>query len=134
MWRSLFWTSPFAICKRGIMATPRVTPYSPKRKKGRPSRTEQLLINTERSRFAAKQKLIDLQETAVDKLKELLEEKEVPSQVRLGTIKEVLRLCDELYETLCEETSPEKEQEVVTEEEYLEPEEKGIVVSFGGNN
>lgn len=92
--------------------TKRVTPLSPRRGKGRPSRQAQLTIDAERSRFAAKKKLLDLQEPAVEELKKLLIETGVPHQTKLGAIRDVLKLCDELYVELIEQ-----EQEVDTEED-----------------
>lgn len=94
------------------MSAPRVTPLSPRRGKGRPNRQAALTIAAERSRFKAKQKLIDLEEKAVDELKNILDEKEIPAQVKLGAIKETLRLCDELYYSLVE-----AEQEFDAEED-----------------
>lgn len=101
------------------MTVKRVTPLSPRRGKGRPSRQAQLTIDAERSRFAAKKKLLDLQEPAVEELKKLLVETGVPHQTRLGAIRDILKLCDELYEELVyveQEFEPESNEQPAEEE------------------
>lgn len=110
----------------------RVTPLSPRRGKGRPSRQAQLTIDAERSRFAAKKKLLDLQEPAVEELKKLLVETGVPHQTRLGAIRDILKLCDELYEELVYVEQEVEPEESSIEENKDDDTEKGIIVNFGG--
>ena len=102
------------------MSAPRVTPLSQKRSKGRPNRLAQLTINAERSRYKARQKLVDLEETAVDELKKMLEEKDIPAQVKLGAIKQTLQLCDELYQELVVQEQAYEDDQSENQEEVVE--------------
>ena len=116
------------------MSAPRVTPLSPRRGKGRPNRQAALTIAAERSRYKARQKLVDLEETAVDELKKMLEEKDIPAQVKLGAIKQTLQLCDELYqELIVQEQAYEDDQSEHQEEkiENTETEEPTNVIDWG---
>lgn len=106
----------------------KVTPLSPKRKKGRPPKHVQLTIDAERARFRAKQKLVGLQETAVDELQKLLSATDIPPQVKLGTIKETLALCEAFYQELVvAEQEDSVEQEEITPQEQTEKTETNVI-------
>lgn len=109
----------------------KVTPLSPKRKKGRPNKVVQQIINLERKIFAAREKVIDAQPEAIETVLDLMKDVKAPPQVRLSSAKEILGYGAQLYQQLVE-----SEQEDPTEEapENQEPpaEDKGIVVNFGG--
>lgn len=116
--------------KEEFMAN-KVTPLSPKRKKGRPNKVVQQIINLERKIFAAREKVIDAQPEAIETVLDLMKDVKAPPQVRLSSAKEILGYGAQLYQQLVE-----SEQEDPTEEtpENQEPpaEDKGIVVNFGG--
>lgn len=114
------------------MVAKKVTPISPRRSKGRPSRVDQMIINLERKIHQSREKIIDLQPDAIDVIHELMMNKDAPPQVRLSSAKEVLGYGAALYEQLVEmEYSPisnEDDQEQTKEDDT----DKGIIVSFGG--
>lgn|SRR5574343_744949 len=93
----------------------KVTPISPKRSKGRPSRVQQQIINLERKIFTAREKIIDAQPEAIETIYELMKNKDAPPQVRLSSAKEVLGYGAALYQELVE-SELENEQDTPTNE------------------
>lgn len=104
-----------------------------KRGRGRPRSEDKLLIDSERQQFKLKSRIIEVSVEAIETIYSLMMDKSAPPQVRAGNAKVILELSSELHKQLIESEAAELEESVeVTEDKIEEPEEKGIVVNFGG--
>ena len=104
-----------------------------KRGRGRPKSEDKLLIDSERAQFRLKSKIINISEEALETVYRLMTDKSAPPQVQNASARMVLEMAAELHKQLIEsEASDLEESDEVIQEQTDEPEEKGIVVNFGG--
>lgn len=104
-----------------------------KRGRGRPRSEDKLLIDSERQQFKLKSRIIEVSVDAIETIYSLMMDKSSPSQVRAGNAKIILELSSELHKQLIEsEATDLEDSSEVVEDKPEEPEEKGIVVNFGG--
>ena len=104
-----------------------------KRGRGRPRSEDKLLIDSERAQFRLKSKIINISEEALETVYRLMTDKCAPPQVQNASARMVLEMAAELHKQLIEsEASDLEESDEVAQEKTDEPEEKGIVVNFGG--
>ena len=104
-----------------------------KRGRGRPRSEDKLLIDSERQQFKLKSRIIEVSVEAIETIYSLMMDSSAPPQVRAGNAKVILELSSELHKQLIESEAAEAEEfSEVVEDKTEEPEEKGIVVNFGG--
>ena len=104
-----------------------------KRGRGRPRSEDKLLIDSERQQFKLKSRIIEVSVEAIETIYSLMMDKSAPPQVRAGNAKVILELSSELHkQLLASEAAELEESDEVIQEQTDEPEEKGIVVNFGG--
>lgn len=102
-----------------------------KRGRGRPKSEDRLIIDSERAQFKLKNRIISVSPEALEVIYELMMDKSAPGQTRSSNAKVILEMASELHKQLIEsEASEEIIEDVVDQPD--EPEEKGIVVNFGG--
>lgn len=104
-----------------------------KRGRGRPKSEDKLLIDSERAQFRLKSKIINISEEALETVYRLMTDKSAPPQVQNASARMVLEMAAELHQQLLASEAAElEESDEVIQEQTDEPEEKGIVVTFGG--
>ena len=104
-----------------------------KRGRGRPKSEDKLLIDSERAQFRLKSKIINISEEALETVYRLMTDKSAPPQVQNASARMVLEMASELHKQLLESEATDTEDSAEPVEEKTEvPEEKGIVVNFGG--
>ena len=104
-----------------------------KRGRGRPRSEDKLLIDSERQQFKLKSRIIEVSVEAIETIYSLMMDSSAPPQVRAGNAKVILELSSELHKQLIEsEASDLEDSSEVVEDKPEEPEEKGVVVNFGG--
>lgn len=104
-----------------------------KRGRGRPKSEDRLIIDSERAQFKLKNRIISVSPEALEVIYELMMDKSAPGQTRSSNAKVILEMAAELHKQLIEsEASDLEESDEVVQEKTDEPEEKGIVVNFGG--
>lgn len=104
-----------------------------KRGRGRPKSEDRLIIDSERAQFKLKNRIISVSPEALEVIYELMIDKSAPGQTRSSNAKIILEMAAELHKQLIEsEASDLEESDEVVQEKTDEPEEKGIVVNFGG--
>lgn len=104
-----------------------------KRGRGRPKSEDRLIIDSGRAQFKLKNRIISVSPEALEVIYELMIDKSAPGQTRSSNAKIILEMAAELHKQLLEsEASDLEESTEVVEDKYEEPEEKGIVVNFGG--
>ena len=104
-----------------------------KRGRGRPKSEDKLLIDSERAQFRLKSKIINISEEALETVYRLMTDKSAPPQVQNASARMVLEMAAELHQQLLASEAAElEESDEVVQEKTDEPEEKGIVVNFGG--
>jgi len=112
--------------KEEFMAN-KVTPLSPKRKKGRPNKVVQQIINLERKIFAAREKVIDAQPEAIETVLDLMKDVKAPPQVRLSSAKEILGYGAQLYQQLVESEQEDSVEQEETPQEQTEKTETNVI-------
>lgn len=109
------------------------TKQKPRRGRGRPRSEDKLVIDSERAQFRLKSKIINMSEEALDTVYRLMTDKKAPPQVQNASARLVLEMAAELHQQLLASEAAElEESDEVVQEKTDEPEEKGIVVNFGG--
>lgn len=109
------------------------TKQKPRRGRGRPRSEDKLVIDSERAQFRLKSKIINISEEALDTVYRLMTDKSAPPQVQNASARLVLEMAAELHQQLLASEAAElEESDEVVQEKTDEPEEKGIVVNFGG--
>ena len=104
-----------------------------KRGRGRPKSEDKLLIDSGRAQFRLKSKIINISEEALETVYRLMTDKSAPPQVQNASARMVLEMAAELHQQLLASEAAElEESDEVIQEQTDEPEEKGIVVNFGG--
>ena len=104
-----------------------------KRGRGRPKSEDKLLIDSERAQFRLKSKIINISEEALETVYRLMTDVKAPPQVQNASARMVLEMAAELHQQLLASEAAElEESDEVIQERTDEPEEKGIVVNFGG--
>lgn len=104
-----------------------------KRGRGRPKSEDRLIIDSERAQFKLKNRIISVSPEALEVIYELMIDKSAPGQTRSSNAKIILEMAAELHKQLIEsEASDLEESDEVVQEKTDEPEDKGIVVNFGG--
>lgn len=105
----------------------------PRRRRGRPKSEDKLVIDSERAQFRLKSRIIDVSPEALEVIYELMMDKSAPGQTRSSNAKVILEMASELHKQLLESEATDTEDSAEPVEEKTEvPEEKGIVVNFGG--
>lgn len=104
-----------------------------KRGRGRPKSEDKLLIDSGRAQFRLKSKIINISEEALEVVYRLMKDVQAPHQVQSSNARLVLEMAAELHQQLLASEAAElEESDEVIQEQTDEPEEKGIVVNFGG--
>lgn len=104
-----------------------------KRGRGRPRSEDKLLIDSERQQFKLKSRIIDVSPEALEVIYTLMMDKSAPGQTRSSNAKIILEMASELHkQLLASEASELEESDELVEDKPEQPEEKGIVVNFGG--
>lgn len=104
-----------------------------KRGRGRPKSEDKLLIDSGRAQFRLKSKIINISEEALEVVYRLMKDVQAPHQVQSSNARLVLEMAAELHQQLLASEAAElEESDEVIQEKTDEPEEKGIVVNFGG--
>lgn len=105
----------------------------PRRGRGRPKSEDKLVIDSERAQFRLKSKIINISEEALEVVYRLMKDVQAPHQVQSSNARLVLEMAAELHQQLLASEAAElEESDEVIQERTDEPEEKGIVVNFGG--
>ena len=105
----------------------------PRRGRGRPKSEDKLVIDSERAQFRLKSKIINISEEALEVVYRLMKDVQAPHQVQSSNARLVLEMAAELHQQLLASEAAElEESDEVIQEQTDEPEEKGIVVNFGG--
>ena len=109
------------------------TKQKPRRGRGRPKSEDKLVIDSERAQFRLKSKIINISEEALEVVYRLMKDVQAPHQVQSSNARLVLEMAAELHQQLLASEAAElEESDEVVQEKTDEPEEKGIVVNFGG--
>lgn len=105
----------------------------PRRGRGRPKSEDKLVIDSDRAQFRLKSKIINISEEALEVVYRLMKDVQAPHQVQSSNARLVLEMAAELHQQLLASEAAElEESDEVIQEQTDEPEEKGIVVNFGG--
>ena len=103
-----------------------------KRGRGRPRSEDRLLIDSERTQFKIKNKIIELSPDALDIIYNLMMDQKSPPQVRSGNARILLDLASELHKELIASEAAQEEVEEVPSDDIEDDQQKGIVVNFNG--